>query len=267
MKRALENAHCGIALDRVSAGYGSAPVLKEISAFFPSGELTMLLGPNGCGKSTLLRLLGGALAYSGRVSLNGYGLGAFSPGRRGRIVGLVPQSPSLKFPFSVEEVVLLGRLPHRKFLSGWTEEDRRRMMEAVREMELEELRSRSVSSLSGGEKQRVVIAQVIAQNPGVFLLDEPSSALDPRHTLRLFRFLRRRTREGATVVAAVHDVNLAEEYADCVCFLKEGRLKAFGDVEKTLDETTLASVYDVPFASLGADVREDGRWRRVWRAV
>ena len=140
-------------------------------------------------------------------------------------------------------------------------------MEAACEMELGEMLSRRVSSLSGGEKQRVLIAQVIAQQPEVFLLDEPSSALDPRHTLRLFRFLRKYAREGATVVAAAHDINLAAEYADCVCFLKNGRIEAFGDVEDALNDTVLSSVYDVPFASFDADLREDGRWRRVWRAV
>ena len=257
----------GIQLDRVCAGYGGRRVFDGLSAEFPSGALTMLLGPNGSGKSTLLRLLGGALPFSGNAVLAGRSLRRLSSGQRGKLVGMVSQSPSLSFPFTVEEVVLLGRLPHRKFLSGWTTEDRGCAMEAVREMELGEMLFRRVSSLSGGEKQRVLIAQVIAQQPEVFLLDEPSSALDPRYTLRLFRFLRKCAREGATVVAAVHDINLAAEYADSVCFLKNGRIEAFGDVEEALNDSVLSSVYDVPFASFGADLREDGRWRRVWRAV
>jgi len=257
----------GIQLDGVCAGYAGRRVFDGISAEFPSGALTMLLGPNGSGKSTLLRLLGGALPFSGNAVLAGRPLRRLSSGQRGKLVGMVSQSPSLSFPFTVEEVVLLGRLPHRKLLSGWTTEDRTRAVEAAREMELDALLSRRVSSLSGGEKQRVLIAQVIAQQPEVFLLDEPSSALDPRHTLRLFRFLRKCAREGATVVAAVHDINLAAEYADSVCFLKNGRIEAFGDVEEALNDSVLSSVYDVPFASFGADLREDGRWRRVWRAV
>jgi iron complex transport system ATP-binding protein len=257
-------------MDGVSAGYGGKRVLSGISARFPAGSLACLLGPNGSGKSTMLRLLGGALPFSGEVSINGQSLRQLPASRRGRLVGVVSQSPAMLFPFTVEEVILLGRLPHRTLLSGWTREDRERAASAAHEMELGSLLFRKVSSLSGGEKQRALIAQVIAQRPEVFLLDEPSSALDPRHTLRLFRFLRRCAGEGKTVIVAVHDINLAAEFADIVCFLKGGSLAAIGCAGETLSEAVLSEVYDVSFSSFetGTPCAFGGeRGRKLWRAL
>ena len=259
-------AERGIVLDRVSAGYGRRPVLDSVSAVFRPGAVTMLLGPNGSGKSTLLRLLGGALPFSGSVRLDGRPLKELSHRQRGRMIGVVSQSPSLAFPFRVDEVILLGRLPHRKFLCGWTEEDFERAREAAREMELDGLLSRTAPSLSGGERQRLMIAPAIAQDPVIMLLAEPSSALDPRHALRLFRFLRRRADEGATVVAAVHDINLAAEHGDHVCILKGGRVAAAGEAG-SLSAQLLSEVYGTRFEPLGESSAGDGGRRRLWRAV
>ena len=257
----------GVILDRVTAGYGGRPAVESVSARFPSGAVTMLLGPNGSGKSTLIRLLGGSLRFTGRVTLEGKPLNRLKPLQRGRMVGVVSQSPSLTFPFRVEEVILLGRLPHRKILRGWSREDLEQAGDAAREMELDDLLSRSAPSLSGGERQRVLIAQVIAQRPKIYLMDEPSSALDPRHSLRLFRFLRRRAAEGSTVVVAVHDINLASEHGDFVCILKRGRVEASGEIERVLSADLLADVYETPFEKFGEAVSADGRRRGAWRAV
>ena len=113
----------------------------------------------------------------------------------------------------------------------------------------------------------MLIAQVIAQRPQIYLMDEPSSALDPRHSLRLFRFLRRRAAEGSTVVVAVHDINLASEHGDFVCILKRGRVEASGEIERVLSADLLADVYETPFEKFGEAVSADGRRRGAWRAV
>lgn len=266
----------GLVCKNLSAGYGSRTVLKDISGEFLAGAVTFVLGPNGSGKSTLLRALGGGIPFKGAARVGGADVASLSPMRRGRMIGVVTQSPSLNFPFTVEDVIAMGRLPHRRFLQRTGGRDSETVREAAAEMELEDLLTRRLSSLSGGERQRTVIAQTIAQEPDIFLLDEPSSALDPRHTLRLFRFLQRIAGEGKTVAAAVHDINLAAEFGDFVWMLKDGRLVAAGTVEETLTGETLSSVYDVPFSPLRGDFGHrsvdgpsgpDGKERILWRAV
>lgn len=255
----------GVSVRDLSAGYGGRTVLRGISGDFPPGALTFILGPNGSGKSTLLRALGGALPCRGTVSFCGRDAASLSSRERGRLVGVVTQSPSLNFPFSVEEVIAMGRLPHRKFLGNPDVRGREAVRRAAETMELEDLLDRPLTTLSGGERQRTMIAQAIAQEPEVFLLDEPSSALDPKHTLALFRFLRQSAGQGKTVAAAVHDINLAAEFGDCVWLLGQYGLAASGRVKDVLTAEVLSSVYGVAFAPLG---RGAGEGERVlWRAV
>jgi iron complex transport system ATP-binding protein len=255
----------GVSVRDLSAGYGGKTVLRGISGDFPQGALTFLLGPNGSGKSTLLRALGGALPHGGTVTLCGRDGSSLSSRERGRLVGVVTQSPSLNFPFTVEEVIAMGRLPHRTFFGSPDVRGREAVRRAAEAMELEDLLDRPLTTLSGGERQRTMIAQAIAQEPEVFLLDEPSSALDPRHTLALFRFLRQAAAEGKTVAAAVHDINLAAEFGDCVWLLGGDGLAASGRVKDVLTGEVLSSVYGVSFAPLG---RGGGEGERVlWRAV
>ena len=251
----------GITVDTLSAGYGRKSVLSGISGSFPAGTVTLVLGPNGSGKSTLLRALAGGIPYLGSVKVDGTELSSMESRERGRRIGVVSQSPSLSFPFSVLEVVRMGRLPHRRMPWRQGSGDDGACRAAAEEMELCGLLSRRVTELSGGERQRTAIAQVIAQQPDAYILDEPSSALDPRHTLRLFGFLRAVAREGRTVIAAVHDINLAAEFGDGVWLLKDGRLAASGSLEDTLTEGVLSGVYGVPFVPF-----RDGRDRKIWRA-
>jgi iron complex transport system ATP-binding protein len=252
----------GVVVSELHAAYGSRVVLRDICGVFPAGAVTFVLGPNGSGKSTLLRVLGGGMPFSGSVRVGETELSSLPARRRGRLVGVVTQSPTVSFPFTVREVVEMGRLPHRRFLRGMSDGDGAAVRCAIDAMELGDLLSRRVPALSGGERQRAVIAQVIAQDTEVILLDEPSSALDPRHTLRLFRFLGAAAAAGRTVVAAVHDINLAAEFGDRVWILKDGALVASGTVEGTLTKDILSEVYDVPFESVGR-----GRGKNIWRAV
>jgi len=255
----------GVSVRDLSAGYGGRTVLRGISGDFLPGALTFLLGPNGSGKSTLLRALGGALPHGGTVTLCGRDGASLSSRERGRLVGVVTQSPSLNFPFTVEEVIAMGRLPHRTFLGSPDVRGREAVRRAAEAMELVDLLDRPLTTLSGGERQRAMIAQAIAQEPEIFLLDEPSSALDPKHTLGLFRFLRQAAAEGKTVAAAVHDINLAAEFGDCVWILGENGLAASGRVKDVLTGEVLSSVYGVSFAPLW---RGAGEGERVlWRAV
>lgn len=253
-----------VSVQNLSVSYGGRRALEAVAGDFLPGALTFILGPNGSGKSTLLRAVGGAVSYEGSIVLDGREGRSLSQRERGRMVGVVSQSPSGDFPFTVEEVVAMGRLPHRKLFSPSNRRDCDAVKAAAEAMGLEDLLSRPLPTLSGGERQRTMIAQVIAQEPEVFLLDEPSSALDPGHTLGLFKFFRSLASGGKTVVATVHDINLAAEFGDFVWILDKGRLAASGPGGEVLTEEVLSSVYSVPFVPLR---REEGGGPVLWRAV
>ena len=247
-----------------SVYYGKRRALGGLSGEFPSGAMTFILGPNGSGKSTLLRALGGALPYEGALFLGGREGRSLSAAERGRMVGVVSQSPPPDFPFTVEEVVAMGRLPHRRFFAPFDPLAAGAVERAARAMGLEDLLERPLPTLSGGERQRAMVAQAIAQEPEIFLLDEPSSALDPGHALALFKFFRSQASGGKTVIAAVHDINLAAEFGDFVWILDKGCLAASGPVGEVLTGDLLSSVYAVSFAPLK---RADGEGPVLWRAV
>ncbi len=251
-----------VVVSRLEAAYGSRIALRGVSGTFPSGAVTFVLGPNGSGKSTLLRAVGGGMSFSGSIRIGNSDLASLPARRRGRLLGVVTQSPPPSFPFSVREVVEMGRLPHRRFLRGMSDDDEAAVRRAIDAMELADLSPRSLPTLSGGERQRAMIAQVVAQETDILLLDEPSSALDPRHTIRLFRLLGAAAAEGRTVVVSVHDINLAAEFGDRVWILKDGALVAEGAVEETLTKEILSEVYDVPFEAIGS-----GREKKLWRVI
>lgn len=258
-------------LENLFAGYRARPVLRNLSGEIKPGRITALLGPNGSGKSTLLGCLAGLLPHEGNLFLRDLpekketGQAAPPPSEHrvrklsrrelGLRIGFVPQDPLLRYPFAVYEVILLGRLPHVRSLAGYAEEDRRMAASAASRLGLGDLLSRSVAELSGGERQRVAVAQILAQNPQVLLLDEPSSSLDPRHGAELFALLRETALEGRTVVASVHDVNLAARWCDDVWVLLDGELLAAGSVTAVLREDLLRKAYGVSFARYAG---EDG---------
>lgn len=266
----------GVECRNVAARYGKKNVLGGISGTIPAGCVTFLLGPNGSGKSTLLRVLGGILPFEGLVLAGGTDIRHMAPRARGRRIGSVSQLTGANFPFTVEEVVAMGRFPHRTFSWPWDGgERRRRDRESVRRaaasMDIGPLMDRRFPSLSGGERQRVMVAQLLVQDPDIMLLDEPSSALDPRHTVALFRMLRKAADSGKTVVVAAHDINLAAKFGDSVWILEEGRVHSSGPVDLILTGDILASVYGISFAPLweSPSPRGEGSERRkvLWHAL
>jgi iron complex transport system ATP-binding protein len=240
----------------LDVGYRGRLVLKELNGVICPGTLTALIGPNGSGKSTLLLALSGLLPYNGSLTLGERELSGISRRELGRLVGVVPQQTRMSAPFTVYEVVALGRLPYHR-VSG---EDDRLILEAVERMELERLLFRDVTKLSGGEAQRVSVAAVLAQDPPVMLLDEPASALDPRHTARLFSLLRELAAEGKTIIAVAHDVNLAAAFADFILAVKDGKI-LFSAPAVELDGAVLERVYDTSFEFYTSAVG-----KRAWHA-
>lgn len=245
----------------LASSYEGRDILRGLEGGVASGSFTALIGPNGSGKSTLLRVFAGLQPYRGTVTLDGREIRTLSRKEFGRIVGMVPQQFRTVYPFSVLEVIGMGRLPYRGLFARATEEDEARIAAAAERAGVSSLLRRSVTTLSGGESQRVLLASVLAQDPPLFLLDEPTSALDPNQAARVFSVLRSLAREGRTVVAAVHDLNAVLPFADGFLALREGRLVARGPTA-SLDGHVLRELYGAPFLPYRSE-RGDVLWRAL----
>ena len=224
---------------------GQALALNSVSLDFAAGTTTALLGPNGSGKTTLLNIiLGWLVPGRGRVEVQGKPLSGHSRRELSRLIGLVPQDEHVTFELSVLEYVLLGRAPYLDFLETPGQEDRRLAAAAVGAAGLGALSNRSVAALSGGERQLVILARALAQDPTLLLLDEPMSHLDIGNTRRILKVLSGMERSGKTILFTTHDPNLAAA-ADTVVLIKEGRLLAAGPAAETLTERNLSTTYGV----------------------
>ncbi len=222
------------------------PVVREISFEVPCGEILTIVGPNGSGKSTLLKL--GARLLSpqhGSIEVLGRDVSAYPRPELAKVLAVVPQDGSIFFPFTVEEVVLMGRAPHGAGRAFERIEDHQIAQEAMEVTDIVHLARQPVNRLSGGERQRVLIARAIAQQPQVLLLDEPNAHLDIAHQVAIFGLMTQLNREkGLTVVAVSHDLNLASSYTTRVAVLKEGGLFALGEPGDVLTEKTIQTVFE-----------------------
>ncbi|MEU2199465.1 putative F420-0 ABC transporter ATP-binding protein [Isoptericola sp. NPDC019482] len=249
---ASRRAADGLDAARVSWSTGGRLILDGVDVTAPAGAVTGLLGPNGSGKSTLLRVLAGVQAPSeggtdsrARVVFAGADLLALPRRRRARTLALVEQEASTDLPVTVLDAVLLGRIPHRSLLAGDSADDRaaaRRALDAVGALLLAD---REVTTLSGGERQRVHMARALAQGPALILLDEPTNHLDIAAQLDALRVLRELADHGVTVLAALHDLQLAAQHCDHLVLLSGGRVVAAGDVRDVLVPDVLDPVYGV----------------------
>jgi iron complex transport system ATP-binding protein len=228
-------------------------VLEEVSFAVPTGEMLGIIGPNGAGKSTLLRCLAGiARPTGGRVNLFGSGLLGISRQDIARLIAYVPQDLSMPFSFSVRDVVLMGRFPHRSAhrwgLPGWDRsEDYDRAAQALSDLELIDLADRLLDELSAGERQRAYLARALAQESRILLLDEPTAFLDLHHQLEICRILRRIRRDKQlTIVMVSHDLNLAGQYCDRLLLLAGGRAVGPERPVSVLQATTLTAAYGCP---------------------
>lgn len=234
-------------LDRVSFAYGDKPALHELTVSLAPGRFYGLVGPNGCGKSTLLDLLMGTkrpLAGSARFA--GRHLREYSRRELAAKLALVPQDFTINFAFTVLEVVLMGRHPYLPRFGSVSAADLTKAEQAMASIGISDFRDRYVTELSGGEKQRVVVARALAQDTPVLMLDEATSNLDIGHTLEIMNVARQRVRqEGATIIAVIHNLNLAAAYCDELIFMQEGRIVAGGPTATVLTAETIQAVFGV----------------------
>ena len=230
----------------VSFKYREAWGIQNVSFTVAQGDFVGIIGPNGSGKTTLLRIIDGILLpQQGVVLLQGADVAKLRRETLASSVAVVPQYTALAFPFSVEEVVLMGRAPH---LGRWRfegEEDRRIARTAMAITDTLALAARDMESLSGGERQRVLIARALAQEPLLLLLDEPTAFLDIRHQVDFFNRIRMLNCEkGLTVVAITHDINLAAHYCERIIMLKDGCIAAAGPAGEVITEESIRATYE-----------------------
>jgi cobalamin transport system ATP-binding protein len=233
-----------IGLSGVIVELGGRAVVDRVDAVVEQGEWLALIGPNGAGKTTLLRAIARLVPYGGEISLGGRPALELTRSELGRLVAVVPQEPSTPPWMTVAEYVLLGRTPHLGPLAKEGARDRDAAARALARLDLLQFVDRRLGTLSGGEKQRVVVARALAQEASIVLLDEPTAALDIGHqqqALDLLDVLRQES--GLTLVSAMHDLTLAAQYADRMLLLDGGRVVADGSPVDVLTEATIAEHY------------------------
>ena len=222
-------------------------VLRDLSLEVPGGAVTAILGPNGSGKTTLLRLLLGVLRpQQGTIRVVGRPQDGYSRRELSQLVGLVPQDEHIPFDFSILEYVLLGRAPYLHPLATPGEADTRLALDALRAAGLEGMQARPLPNLSGGERQWVVLARALAQQPRILLMDEPAAHLDLGNQGRLLDIIGGLAAAGTTVVLTTHDANLASAIADYVVLMAGGRIVEAGPAGTVISADTLSVTYGVP---------------------
>jgi len=234
-----------LSLSHVSFSYIDVPVLHDIDLAIERGEMVALLGPNGSGKTTLIKLLSGVLRPTeGEIHLDGSSLRQLKRREVAQRVAVVPQQFHMPFAFTLREVVLLGRTPFLKAFSNEGEGDYKAVQRSMELIGVTELGQRFFNELSGGERQKGILAMALAQEPKLLLLDEPTAHLDINHQVEILDLVKGLNREqGITVIGAMHDLNLAALYFDRLILLKEGRILADGPPSDVLTEGTIKEVF------------------------
>jgi len=241
-------------VSNLSFSWSDNPVLKNIEFSCKWGELIAILGVNGAGKSTLLKCMNKILQpQTGNIEVESKNIDDYSIIELSKSISYVPQSVMTNFSMDVFDVVLLGRRPH----ISWriSDEDRDKVSKTLQLFDLEDFAFRRFDRLSGGERQRVIVAKAVAQNPSLFLFDEPTSDLDLKNQIEVMKRIRDLVddkNERKSALVAVHDINLACRFADRILLLHEGKVKAFDTPESVLNEQNIAEVFGVTCTILSA---------------
>jgi iron complex transport system ATP-binding protein len=235
-----------IEFDDVGVDFGGVTVLDDVELFVDGGEFLALVGPNGAGKTTLLRTCNGLLSPDrGDVYVGGRPVAECSAREIGQLVATVPQETTVAFEFPVADIVEMGRTPHRSRFEPADDADRAAVDDALERTDTVRFAERSVEELSGGERQRVMVARALAQDAPILLLDEPTASLDINHQVRMLALARALADDGRTVVAAIHDLELAARFCDRMALLSDGALLAEGSPETVLTSGRLEAAFDV----------------------
>ncbi len=237
-----------LTLSSLSVHYQQRLALHRINLQVHAGEVLALVGPNGAGKSTLIRAVSGVTpASGGMIQLDQVDVLKMGPTERAKRIAVVPQAVHLPEAFTVAEIEIMGRTPHLPLWGGESQHDCAVAWDAMRRTEVEALADRRVDEISGGERQRAVIARALAQEPRVLLLDEATAHLDLKHQVGVLELVRSLAREHQlAVLATLHDLNQAALYADRVALLANGELSAVGTPDEVLTPSHLSAAYGLP---------------------
>ena len=247
--------------ENLRVSYGTFEILKGISFTLKKGSLLMVIGPNGAGKSTMLNAISQNILYSGNISYCGENLKQLKPKQRARITGLLSQNHNVGYSFSVEEVVRMGRYAYSTGLFTQNGQDMKSIKQVLEITGMTELKDKSVLTLSGGELQRTFLAQLIAQDPEVMLLDEPANHLDIMYQKQVFELIKKWVKEtGKTAIGVVHDLSLAKKYGTHALLMDNGEIAAYGGVQEVLTRDNLKKTYGIDVYEWMNDML--GQWRQ-----
>jgi ABC-type cobalamin/Fe3+-siderophores transport system ATPase subunit len=247
-------------LKNIAVGYGSRSIAEGVSVEIESGEVLCLLGPNGAGKTTLFKTLLGLLRpQAGEILIDGRSIRGWSRPQLARVIAYIPQAHNPPFPFKVLDVVLMGRTPHLSALSSPSKRDRQLAMDILEVLNISYLRDRIYTEISGGERQLVLIARALCQQPQILVMDEPTSGLDFGNQLKVLSHIARLAKRGLAVVMASHFPDHAFLYATKVALLRSGKLLMHGTPEEIVTEESLRTLYGVEVRIIDAGIYGDRR--------
>jgi len=237
-----------LVLKNVSSGYNEHDILKGISFNVLNGEKICIIGPNGSGKTTLLKAIGGLLKSKGEILLSGKPIAKMNRQEIASKIAILKQNESIYFSYSVYETVMLGRYLHikKRIFGNPGKYDIDFVMNCLETVGLKDLKNRQISTLSGGQLQRVFLAKALAQDPNLILLDEPTNHLDFKNQIDLIEYLNEWVKTGhRSVIGVLHDINLAMYFADKIMLLSDGKIIKFGDGKSFLDGELLSKTYQI----------------------
>ncbi len=234
-----------IEVKNLSFSYGKANVLKGITLTFEKGKFYSIIGPNGSGKTTLLKNISGILpAAKDTVFIKGKDISELSRNFIAKTLALVPQNINIEYEFTAYEIVLMGRTPFKGRFQDYDEEDKKKAKEAMRLTSTWELKDKLITTLSGGEQQRVIAARALCQDTEIILLDEPTSHLDIQHQLGFLNIFSK-LKKDIMVIAVLHDLNLASLYSDEIILIDKGRVMDKGEPKEVITENNISKVYNI----------------------
>ncbi len=229
----------------ISSGYQGKPVIEKIFFQVKKGEFIGLIGPNGAGKSTLFKTILGILKPEvGEVLYRGEPIGSMNLKERAKRIAFLPQIFEVKFSYTVKDFIAMGRFPYQDGLSSHSSQDLKCIRDVIQRFSLTEIAHRRIDELSGGELQRVLFAQSIAQDPEILLLDEPTTHLDIGHQFEIMNILDDLNKDGLTVITILHDLNISAEYCSRIILMDKGRIVRDGEPSSVMDYNIIEEVYD-----------------------
>lgn len=221
--------------------------IENLKLSINKSEFISILGPNGSGKSTLVKIIANILnPQKGIITLNDRKYSEIGRREFAKEIAFVPQNMSVNFPYSVYEIVMMGRSPHLNFFGIENRKDHELVSNTLKQLEIFHLKHKGINEVSGGEAQRALIARAFVQNPKILLLDEPNAHLDVKHQLSIFKLLFKMNKEeGLTIVNISHDLNLAQQFSSRIILMKEGKILFDDEPSKILNENNIKTVFDV----------------------